>query len=147
MIKTEPARAKVWVDDRYFGHSPALVTIPRSRWKPPFKYRIEKEGYLTEEGYIHQVRGGGRITGAVFSLGISLIFKRPHTLKGNYVFPLTQDPQFVQAQQGKSRQESAARRLEDLERLRSKGLLSEAEFQEFRAEVIKDLSGQPAAGE
>lgn len=148
VIRTEPAKAKVWFDDKFVGHSPANVRIERKDWKPAFKYRVEADGYVPEEGYIREVFGPGRLIGGIFSLGISVIFRRLYTVQGSYTFPLAMDPKLLrmlkqqQPAQAETRQSTAAKRLEELDRLKKQGTLTEDEYNEFRKEVLRDLSGQ-----
>ncbi len=47
---------------------------------------------------MHDVIGAGRIVGGVFSLGLSFIFKGPHTLQSDYEFVLVRDPAYESSQ-------------------------------------------------
>jgi hypothetical protein len=94
VVRTVPSGTDVWVEGQFIGKSPATFVVSRSEWREVFQCHLEKEGYLQQDCEMHDTIGAGRIVGGVFSLGISLIFKRPSTLQSDCEFTLVRDPAY-----------------------------------------------------
>ncbi len=142
LIKTAPPSAQVWINDKYVGISPVEYIVPRSQWPDSnrFHYRLTREGYLTKEGEFNGFVGGGRVTGGVFSLGISLIFKRPTTLDGEYQFeldPIARTTSDSAAVSGASR--AIDMRLRQVDELYERGAINEQEHLRKRREILDSM--------
>ncbi|HJQ85597.1 MAG TPA: PEGA domain-containing protein [Candidatus Binatia bacterium] len=93
LVRSEPPGAAFYVNDRHVGETPLEVTVPRSAFVKPIRFRLERAGYEPREGTLSTRVSPGRIVGGAFSMGISLIFRRPTTLRRSYDFMLTpQEP-------------------------------------------------------
>jgi PEGA domain-containing protein len=88
LLRSRPAGAKVWVNDKYIGTTPVEYFCPRPEFSQPQRYRLELDGYLPSQGELSRYVHPGRIIGGGFSLGISLIFKRPVGFRDRYDFSL-----------------------------------------------------------
>jgi hypothetical protein len=135
-IRSEPAGANVWVNSRLVGKTPVEYVVSRSQWPEngEFRYRIEKDGYVAKQGSFHEVTGGGRVTSAIATLGLSLIFKRATTLENEYVFEL--EPA---ATSNETQSLSVEQRLRRLRELLDRGLIDEQEYKQQRAEILRGL--------
>lgn len=94
MIRTVPPGAKVWVDGRFVGTTPTTFVVDRSQWKKAFPCRLEKEGFHPRDCEMREIVGGGRVTGGLFTVGISWLFKPPITFESEYEFTLERDPSY-----------------------------------------------------
>lgn len=65
-FRSVPAGAKVYVSDNYVGDTPTIYATRDVVDRP---YRVEKEGFK-EEGILRARLAGGRVVGAIFTLGI-----------------------------------------------------------------------------
>lgn len=79
-VHSYPAGAQVSLNGKIVGRTPTVAWIPRSEWTGnAVPYRVEKDGYETAEGAFDLCVSGGRVTGGIFSVGMSLLFKPPRT--------------------------------------------------------------------
>lgn len=80
VVRSTPPRADLYVNGTYAGTTPVTYWVSRADWtNRALPYRVVKAGYHPAEGTFETCVGGGRITAAVFTLGLSLLFKRPDT--------------------------------------------------------------------
>lgn len=136
-VRSFPSGAKLYVNNEYVGTTPATVVIPRSKWSDAPSYRVELDGYEPAEGRFATTIGGGRVTGAVFTVGLSALFKRPSTFaQDEYVFNLSPSPISPGPE---TNQDSPERRLERVDALRRKGAITDQEHRRLRAEILDDL--------
>lgn len=138
-IRTFPTNAQVWVNDKYVGITPVRYIIPRSEWPVDgrFHYRAEREGCVPKEGDFHSVVAAGRITGAVFTLGTLLIFKRPTTLPDTYDIVL--DPVATTTGRIRPTSPSVEERLRQVDDLYEHGAITEQERLRKRREILDNL--------
>jgi hypothetical protein len=78
-LTSRPAGANVYINDEAVGRTPMNYSVVPAKWKPPFRYRVERPGYLPAEGELATRISEGRVMGGIFSLGLSLFFKQPDT--------------------------------------------------------------------
>jgi hypothetical protein len=114
-------------------------STPDDAWRPPYRVRAELSGYQTVEGELTPVTATGRITGAIFTLGIVAAVRPMSTFEDSYTFTLVRDPNASQANSAVSR---AARSLEDelveLKGLYDAGSLSAKEYQAAKDRLLKE---------
>jgi hypothetical protein len=88
LIRSQPTGASVWINEAFVGTTPVEYTASRASFAHPHRYRLELAGYQTAEGALSTRIKPGRLVGGSFSLGISLIFKRPTGFRDRYDFTL-----------------------------------------------------------
>lgn len=155
-FRSTPEGARVFIDGKYVGDTPLDLTFECNEVADR-EYRIEREGCLTSSGVLNARVGAGRIVGAGFSLGISLIFKCPQ-----YFVPVRvsldcgeprQQPTSVkdlppprnlrkEAARERERAVKAADiepRLNALKDLRDRGVISEDEYLRERELLLRSL--------
>jgi hypothetical protein len=88
VIRTRPEGAKLWMNDTYVGTTPVEYFCSRAKFSQPQRYRLGLDGYETSQGELSRHVHPGRIIGGGFSLGISMIFKRPVGFRDRYDFSL-----------------------------------------------------------
>ena len=71
-LQSRPSGAKLWIDGVEVGITPFDY---KSRSPQPLVYRMEKAGYPPVEGEVTTATAGGRVTGAIFTLGILAIVR------------------------------------------------------------------------
>ena len=136
-ITTRPPGADVYVNGRLIGKSPVEYSVPSRKWTGHYTYRLEKEGYEPRQGVLDTSVSGGRVTGGVLTLGMSLAFKRPETFaEGEYVFDLYP---IDTGEEQVSRRSSVEQRLRKIEQLRDRGVIGDDEYEESRKTILKDL--------
>jgi hypothetical protein len=79
------------MNDQYVGTTPVEYSCSRAKFSETQRYRLELDGYQTSQGELSRHIHPGRIIGAGFSLGISMIFKRPLGFRDTYDFSLVPD--------------------------------------------------------
>lgn len=135
VIRSDPLGATVYLNEQFIGVSPAAYQVPSALLPERLRYRVEKEGYQTAEGELHSFVSGGRVVGGVFSLGVSLMFKRPRTLEDEYTIILW--PAEARAPlRTTDRVEDRLRRLDDL---LNRGVISQEEYQRHRQDILGGL--------
>jgi hypothetical protein len=88
LMRSRPAGANVWVNDRFIGQTPVEYGCSRAEFSRPQRYRLELDGYEPAHGELRKRVMPGRIVGGSFSLGISLIFRPPTGFRDRYDFVL-----------------------------------------------------------
>jgi len=88
LIRSQPPGATVWINDSLVGKTPVEYSCGRASFSHPQHYRLELAGYQTAEGQLSKRVKPGRLVGASFSLGISLLFKGPTGFRDRYDFAL-----------------------------------------------------------
>lgn len=135
LIRSYPVGARATVNGEFIGVTPATLEVPRDQvTKQEYRWRVEKPNYESAEGLVTPRIAPGRIVGAVFTLGILLAFRSPY-----YLPAVTAELPPVAAAAG----ESTEQRLETIERLHEKGLISEQEYKRLRAQILEGLRGAP----
>jgi PEGA domain-containing protein/putative oligomerization/nucleic acid binding protein len=130
-IRSGPSGAAVYVDERAVGTTPVRYALARSELDNPHHVRIEKDGYQPVTTSLHTRVRGGRVTGAVFTLGILAIFRSMEAF----------DPVFAQLQPLTPPQSDRDRILgEALRNLREQydaGMISDQEFEHRQQELLR----------
>jgi hypothetical protein len=75
MIRSSPPDATVYVDGKFAGVTPLRFVVPRSRFSNHMHYRVEREGYLPDEGVLRTQVRTGRVIGGLFTLGLIWPFR------------------------------------------------------------------------
>jgi hypothetical protein len=88
VIQSDPIGAKVFIDDRLVGTTPALFTVERSHFAHSYRLRLEKAGYEPYAGELSSRVSASRASAAVFTLGIFYLFKSPWCLVDPRPIPL-----------------------------------------------------------
>lgn len=79
-VQSYPSGAALSVNGRLIGETPTVAWVSRAEWTGRgIPYRAEKDGYEPAEGTFDVCVSGGRVTGGLFTLGFSLLFKPPRT--------------------------------------------------------------------
>ena len=136
LIRSYPMGARISVNGNFIGTSPVVFSVPRNQFSAQeFTVTAEHPGYEPGTSTLQKRTCPGRIVGGVFSLGISLIFKRPTCFD---------DPQNVSLVALPAAPAGAAKptvneRLEQLETLRREGRITPAEYERLRREILGDL--------
>lgn len=138
-IRTDPEGATVTVNDQVIGVTPVNLYEPRGKLQKEYRYRIEKEGYVTIAGTVRPRVAPGRIAGAIFTAGILVAFRGMRAIPEviTDLTPIT--PGMV----GAGSSESIESRLKRIDSLHSQGLLSDQEYQRLRSDVLDELRGGP----
>jgi hypothetical protein len=138
-IRTVPAGASVFVNDQLVGTSPVTYSTPDDAWKPPYRLRAELPGYQPVQAELTPVTATGRITGAIFTLGIVAAVRPMSTFQDSYTFTLVRDPN---ASRGGASAAGSARSIEgeltELKRLYDDGTLSAKEYQDAKDRLLKE---------
>jgi len=150
--------AKVYLDGTYVGDTPLDLDFPCGQVSDR-RYRIEYPGCAPVAGILNARVAPGRIVGAAFSFGISLIFMCPRYFEAVRVrlecagdaveqsepVPVDQLPPPVDLRKSPAqpaRPDSDAEilsRLRTLKDLRERGILNEQEYQQERARLLRML--------
>lgn len=159
-IITQPDASKVYIDGKFVGVSPVTWTVSDSEIarKREFDIRIERGGHQPFEGKLRTYISGGRVFAMIITLGIVAIFRSPRVIQGRYSFslyPLAEDVFGLQQQPapvyiapmvlpGGIPVEPRSpnwwvQSLRDLESLRKDKLISEEEYQKFRAAIMRSM--------
>lgn len=135
VIRSYPPGARASVDGTFVGVTPATVEVPRERVKgSEIHWKLEKDRYESAEGLVKPRIAPGRIVGGVFTLGILLIFRSPY-----YLPAVTAE--LAPVHPAEAAAEPVEQRLEKIEQLHRKGLLSDAEYTRLRQQLLDELGG------
>lgn len=134
VIHSYPAGARATVNGAFVGVTPATLEVPKDQLRDEYRWVVEKEHYRPVEGLVKPRIAPGRIVGAVFTLGILLAFRSPTYLPAVSV---ELEPMPVAA----ASPEALEQRLEKVERLHEKGLLSDQEYKRLRGQLLDELRG------
>lgn len=138
-IRTVPPGASVFVNDQLVGVSPVNFSTPDSAWRPPYRVRAELPGYQTVDGELTPVTATGRITGAIFTLGIVAAVRPMSTFEDSYTFSLMRDPNARRANvSGLNSTQVLEENLVELKRMYDEGTLSKKEYQDAKDRLLKD---------
>jgi hypothetical protein len=136
-LRTEPPRAKVYIDGNFVGMSPAEFLIGRLE---EGHYRVVLDGYEPSEGQLQARIAPGRVVGTVFTFGIYAIFR------GLHYYPLT-DVDLTPSPNrpppvggGPDRESSPADRLRNVQDMYDHGLINEQEYKRIRSDILRELA-------
>lgn len=135
-FRSDPPGARISVNGQFVGITPARYEMAEQNVPRVIHYRVERGGYLPQEGEIRARFSGGRLVGAIFTLGLVYAARSPFVYKEVYDFALVpvDDPRDVQEQP--LRLDERLRRLQDLF---EQGLITEDEYQRQRAAILHGL--------
>jgi hypothetical protein len=163
-IITQPEGSKVYVDGKFIGVSPVVWVVKDSdvSSKRQFDVRIERAGYQPYEGTLSTYISAGRVISMIFTLGIVALFRTPRVIAGRYsvnLYPIAEDffglqrqpaqpvPVYVAPSLAPGADSVPPRSpnwwvqsLRDLESLRKDGLISDDEYQKFRATLMRSMT-------
>ena len=143
IIHTWPSGAKVSINSQLVGVSPVEYSVPSSQWPGTFHYRLEREGFVPQEGDLQTRLAKGRVVGQIFTLGLLSNFKRTVTLEDRYDFELvpTSDARGSNVDHGGQANPpaDAPERLRQLRELLDKGLITKQEYDKHRTEILNNL--------
>src|SRR5262245_40113934 len=155
LIRTAPPDAKVLVDGQLVGVSPLRYSVRSSEIREHIPLRIEREGFESIDGSLATQRRPGRIVGAVFLLGIPMLFRGSLTFQPVQDFKLKPDEQ-LKPQVERSPTPGApplvtppagpttgagpvAEKLRRLQELYDRGLITDHEYRTTRARILSNL--------
>ena len=131
-IRSGPSGASVYLDDKPIGTTPVDHALSRSELGEPHRVRIEKAGYQTVQTELRTRLAKGRVTGAVFTLGLVALIRPMHSV----------DPVFAQLEPLHPPQEDKDRELgealRNLRELHQSGRISDEELQRRQEELLRD---------
>ncbi len=134
LIRSEPAGAAVYVNDNLLGITPVWFEASRSEIGKTFRYRMEKDGYVTEDGLIRKAVAPGRIFGYIFTVGIFAVIRGPVYLKN--VDAVLEPVGVARRDDGGG---SVEQRLRHLDRAYADGVITEQEYHRLRASLMQDF--------
>lgn len=155
-FRSTPEGARVYIDGKYVGDTPLELTFECSAVADR-EYRIERDGCLTSSGILNARVGAGRMVGAAFSAGISLIFKCPQYFVPVRValdcgeprqVPIAVDdlppPRNLRKERAQQRERAVKAadiepRLNALKDLRDRGVITEDEYLRERELLLRSL--------
>ncbi len=121
LIRSDPSGAKVTINDKMIGTTPAEFAVNRSDWPSnnTFKCRLEMENYDPTDCTFQGARWR-HVVGDIFTLFLIRIFRGPYGLADEYDYklrPLTGLPQ--------------------LDKLHASGVISDDEYKQLRLDLIR----------
>ena len=135
-IRSYPVGAKVSVNGAFVGATPAKFITSREEFEQKtFVAVAEQPGYQRTEFTLEKTTCRGRIVGAVFTLGILWFFKHPTCFES----PQYIDMQPLPAQSAAAVVPSPSERLEQLEKMRSEGQITPAEYERYRKQILDSM--------
>lgn len=132
IVNTYPPGAEVFIDDLPAGRSPVEHIVPRAGPLQPLRYRIEKTRAQTVEGVLEPRVTPGRVIGAVLTLGISTLFRGIRCYDD---LDIQLHPVKI-AEAGSA--SSTADRLQEVQNLFDRGIITEREYKRLRARVLDE---------
>src|SRR5207249_4513642 len=81
-VRSGPSGAVVYLDGKPIGTTPLDYSLPRSEVGEPHRVRVEKTGYAPVESDLRTRWAKGRVTGAVFTLGLLALIRPMRCVAG-----------------------------------------------------------------
>ena len=133
-FRSSPAPAKVFLNDTQIGFTPPDYPIPRGEVQNTWNYRVELDGYESDNGILHRSVAPGRIVAAVFTMCITCAF---HGFQ--YFKPV--DAVLTPIGKTSTGQDkgSPAERLKRLDDAFDKGLINDREYRKLRSQILSDF--------
>lgn len=142
-IHTVPPGATVRVNDRELGEAPVKFKAKSWSVRPnAYRYRVEKPGYLSRDGYLQPHLSTGRIIAAALSSCFTCSFHGFFEFDPEIQIRLIPDPSDGTAS---PTAESTAARLRVLRDYHDQGLITDEEFRELKATILRATFGDPTA--
>ena len=140
-LMSHPSGAKFYVNDQFVGSAPIVLSVPRGKFHGAFQYRAELDGYQTERGPIPTQVHRGRVTGALFTLGVAALFKPPTGFVDPIEVTLRPDPASFGGMPSKSvpAKLSVEERLQGARELRQAGTITEQEYKQRKQEILREF--------
>lgn len=126
-VRSGPLGAAVYLDGKRVGTTPMVYDLPRSQLDEPHEVRLEKAGYEPVSEVLTTRLAKGRVTGAVFTLGILCLFRSMYAV----------DPVFAELVPVPQAEGSVEDSLRNLERLYDTGRIPEEEFLRRREQMLQ----------
>ena len=141
MIHTNPPGAIVWINGKELGTAPVKLKV--KSWdarRDAYHYHVEKPGYQPKDGYVQPHLSIGRVASAAFSSCLTC---------SHGFFEFDPDTEIALSPEGAPQQppeptateDPAAVRLRRLQALRDEGLITDADYEQQKAEVLRDVVG------
>jgi hypothetical protein len=134
-FRSDPAGARISINGEFAGITPAQYEIPEHGMPMELRYRVERGGYLPQEGNLRPTLAPGRLVGAIFTLGIVYAFRNPYAYKQAYDFAL--EP--LSTPDVRSDPLRVDERLRRLQSLLDQGLITQEEYQRQRLAILNGL--------
>jgi len=131
-VHSGPSGASVYLDERPVGTTPLRFSLPRGEVTEAHRLRIEKDGYQPVTTGLHSRVAGGRVTGAIFTLGILAVFRSMHVV--DPVFAQLQPTTSSRVEQDRALGES----LRNVRELHEMGRISDEELQRRQQELLRN---------
>ena len=135
-VRTHPPLAKLYVEDNYVGQTPTTYSASRGQLGQPIHYVLERDGYVTAQGFFPVRRSGGRLVGAIFTLGLLVIFK-PVTTFSQDTIDIGLQP--AVAVDPVRRSETIEEKINALKRLRDSGDITPEEFERYKRKALEEM--------
>lgn len=144
-IRTHPPDAKVYVEDKYIGNSPAELRAQAHNIQKVYRVRLEKDGYQTVDDVIPSHIAVGRIVlDGLLTCGIVWAFKGYRTFNDPANFELkpiatavTEDRPSTGAVE--SHDAEIVNKLRRLQDLFNRHLIDQREYDTYKADILKGL--------
>jgi hypothetical protein len=135
VLLSEPPHAKVYIDEKFVGMSPASFLV--GRWDDA-RYRVVLDGYKPAEGELQGRLAPGRVAATVFTFGIYTMFS------GLYYYPptdvdLSPSPDSRPQAPIGTPTESPEDRLRHVQTLHDQHLIDEQEYERMRSNILREL--------
>ena len=131
-VRSGPSGAVVYLDGKPIGTTPLDYSLPRSEVGEPHRVRVEKTGYAPVESDLRTRWAKGRVTGAVFTLGLLALIRPMRSV----------DPVFAELEPLHRAQEDQDRRvgeaLRNLRELHRSGRISDDELRQRQEELLRE---------
>ena len=139
LVRSYPPASTVYLNGEQKGITPLALTVPRAQFNNgTFRVRVEHEGYESAERTLTTQTCNGRIVGGVFTVGILLLFKPPTCFVSPQDFALNPLPgASPRAEATPAHRESTEERLQRLQELRQRGVISNEEYDRSRQQILQ----------
>jgi hypothetical protein len=130
-IRSGPSGASVTVDGKPAGKTPLQYGVPRSALDEPHTVYIQLEGYEPAAATLKKGLAKGRVTGAVFTLGILAVFRSMHYIEPVFVQLRPIEPPLA------DRDRALGEALRNLRELHRAGKISDEELRRRQGEILR----------
>ena len=130
MLRSGPSGAQVSVNGTPVGTTPVEYSVSRGNLDNVYEVQFEKKGYAPTTTTLRTRLAGGRVTGAIFTVGILWVFRSMHSIS-----PVFVQLEPVAAQDDRDRALGEA--LRNLHDLHERGQISDEELQRRQQELLR----------
>ena len=145
IIRTHPPDAKVYVEGKYVGDSPATFTAKAHHVQRKYALRLEKDGYQTVDDVLTSHVAVGRIIlDGLVTCGITWVFRgywifEPAAFELKPVAAAVPEPPAATVPAAESHDDDLVKKLQRLQDLLNRKLINRQEYDAYKAEVMKGL--------